>query len=186
MSRLSPFPQNGPSPANAALSAAAASKRLFALSGPSSTSAAIRDHTASHPSRPVSIRAVPAGYPKGKSKPRRRRRPASVARASNPSIRSTASARVAGFSGASIPPRSAPASQMLSFPLLGTPLADQSTATYPSKSATPCPVRRDSRWSVQYPSPVAPVPDGHWEHRPNRAATERWSIAARQSGSAPG
>ena len=129
MSRLSPLPQNGPSPANAAFSTAAASKRLFALSGPSSMTSAIRDQTGSQPSRPVSIRAVPAGYPNGKSKPRRSRRPAAVARRMSASMRATASERVGGFSGASVPPQPRAASQMLSRPCLGLPLADQSTAT---------------------------------------------------------
>ena len=137
---MSPLPQNGPSPANAAFSAAAASKRLFALSGPSSTTAAIRDHTPSQPSRPVSIRAVPAGYPNGKSNPHSNRRPASVARPRSPSIRATASARVAWFSGSAVSPQPRIASQMLSLPRFGLPLADQSTARYPSNRATPPPL----------------------------------------------
>ena len=134
MSRCSPLPQNGPSPSKAAFSNAAASKRLFALRGSSSITSAIRDQTASQPSRSVSILAVPAGYPNGKSKPTSNRRPAAVAFSSSLSIRPTASRRVAGFSGSSVPFTPRIAIQMLSLPCFGLPLADQSTATYPSKS----------------------------------------------------
>ena len=49
-------------------------------------------------------------------------------------MRSIASWRVAGFSHSTVLPASRTASQMLFSPCLGSPTADQSTATYPSKS----------------------------------------------------
>ena len=114
---------------------AAALNRLFLLAGPSLINVATRDQTASQPARPVSARAVPAGYPNGKSKPAEQPMPRRC-RGSQQCL--DALHRLLASSGGSRTPPFCPylgqASQMLFSPCLGLPLADQSTATYPSKS----------------------------------------------------
>lgn len=153
-------PQNGPSPSKASFSSAAASKRLLQLSGPSSMTWATRAQTASQPYSPVSIQAVPSGYPNAKSNPQSRRRSFIAAAVSIISMRSTASRRVVRFTGSGIPPQPEAAIQMLFFPGLRSTLADQSTATYPSNSGyfLRCRLLLPHRQHTAHPSGPTPPP----------------------------